>query len=148
MRQLRTFLAFLVLAGATSGAWAQTPPPAVPVTRFPGADWNSISCRRGAVVRESAAVDRQVREFINGIQRGEVDPKTVGPAITVIDPGGVKRFFSKIGTVRTLAFRSANTACSSSTVNYRYYIVGRNASASLTFTLTRGRIDGYAQDGR
>jgi hypothetical protein len=137
----------LVLAGAMSGGvLAQTAPPLMPVTHFPGADWKSITCTPGPAVRESTAVHRQVRGFINGIQHGHVDPKTVGPAITAVDPGGVRRFFSHIGPVRTLEFRRANTACSSSSVDYSYRVVGRDASALLTFTVTRGRIEGYAQD--
>ena len=137
----------LVLTGALGTvAFAATPQPTVPVIRFPGADWKRVACTVGPAVPENATVDRVVREFIDGVQRGHVDPKTSRLPIMAIDPAGVRRFFSQIGAVRTLQFRGANTACSSGTVNYRYHVVGRKASADLLFTVTHGRIEGYAQD--
>ena len=66
----------LVLTGALGTvAFAATPQPTVPVIRFPGADWKRVACTVGPAVPENATVDRVVREFIDGVQRGHVDPK-------------------------------------------------------------------------
>jgi hypothetical protein len=133
---------FLVLGWAMSATMAQQKP-TIPITRFPGAN-PSVACTPGRSVPETPAVHRQVLKFLNEAQRGRFDPGIVGRGFPP-DVQGTKNFFSQIGPVEQLAFRHGNSACSKDVFGYDYHIVGRNRIADLSFTIIRGRIDGYAQ---
>jgi hypothetical protein len=144
------FAAFALAVLAYARAGAQTEPPAIPITRFPGADFRGLACTPapGPRLHETPAVHRQVLAFIDDAQHGRVDPKIAGVAMRYIVPRGGGSFFARIGPVRRLQFRGASNGCFSTDRSYRYHVVGRDAVANLWFDIDRGLVNGYGQEER
>jgi hypothetical protein len=142
---LSAMVALVLLA---TRAVAQTEPPSLPITRFPGADLNAITCtpEPGPPPRETPAVRRQILTVISDMQQGRFNPKNEGVGMRYLGPRGTGSFFSRLGPVRRLQFRGASLGCGGTSRYYSYHVIGRDAVADLWFDVHHGLVDGYGQE--